>query len=100
VDEDIRTMILRNEPVPFFRMKPLHGPLGPAMILLPWGVESMLPRMIRRTRKKPHAAAPLRFLNAHDGLALLARCNHCPDNGIRQTACQAIGSLRAYPAHW
>jgi hypothetical protein len=37
VDEDIRTIILRDEPKPFLVVKPLHGTTSHDMILLTWG---------------------------------------------------------------
>src|SRR5919198_1004220 len=45
MDEGIHPRVLRNEPVAFDGVKPLHGPLCHEMILLTWG-ESMPQRRI------------------------------------------------------
>src|SRR6266511_4600820 len=45
VDEDIRTVVLGDKPIPFSCVKPLYGPLCHGMILLTWG-KRMPQRMI------------------------------------------------------
>jgi hypothetical protein len=39
MDEDVRTILLRDEPKPFVRVKPLHRALRHDRILLAWGVK-------------------------------------------------------------
>src|SRR5918992_5880060 len=58
VDEDIRPIVLRDEPKPFLVVKPLHRSLSHGMILLAWG-----------ERKCRHACSEAHKKTAH-GLSL------------------------------
>ena len=56
VDEDIRTLILRDEPKPFLFVKLFDGSTSHDMILLAWGVSENGATHARRRIKKPHTA--------------------------------------------
>src|SRR5688500_18374198 len=43
VDENIRTVVLRNKPEPFLVVKPLHRSMRHGVILLAWGLRACRP---------------------------------------------------------
>src|SRR4029453_11302993 len=64
MDEDVRPLILRNEPKPFLVVEPLDGSMSHNMILLAWGREENVATHVRKHIKKPctGVASPWRSL--------------------------------------